>query len=685
MHENHFEEKMGKFYDNIDKLNPDSKLPARCRSVYFIQKEDRDGNIIDEKYGINHMTDNGLVLFTHARRSAGSASYLSTLTVFPVSYNKFTITKSDVESSMQADEYNHYDPTTGYFYYIKAFGKFVIPYDHEATATGDGSSRNYDISQLGIQGTVGGTSGSYKYNIDNAFFSLSDIYDMDGNPIILQKNEHEKLTIYYYVSAGYRPDTLIPSLWNKGIYAFIDASQINFAYSSSMYGLCFNGAYISYMSGGNIRFGAVAGLSYDSYMWSTYEVDANINSENYEKDLVDQRPLLHNNTITSRTGISQAEIDASASVDDQIARGISLNRDPLCLSATKVVDETSYKGSAPYAFSAMTYYNNFVTSPSISTNSYHYVIGSFYASKESLVEFETIESDNIYTNNCQSPSLLYNFGYIAKIFNTHTGGYLPVYDFDIISLYMYNIKTHTWDITVNTNNATAKDNYYAEFQIFGVLNIKGKTYDNITRSINAYLFINIQPTVPIISFGGDLSSRIIYGTDEYWDMSQWELVSNNSAIQQTARNYKYYIFTGGNSTDDYNGASSSLYINRDRQDHSIVLSKYNYTLPIQWTSRQTFYKYSSNGWSANGHTNYGFSSYENHWFVANNTLYYVDPLKNETNDATAYTEYLLYGPADTPALMRSSYRYDGKYIMTIGRWARTNDPNLSTIKRSVRF
>ena len=684
MHQNNFEEKMSKFYDNIDKKFPNSKLPARCRSVYFIQKEDRDGNVIDEKYGINHMTDEGMVLLVHGRTSAGSAGYSDSLIVKPEGCDDFSLSRSSVESSMKTEAYNKYDKTTGFFYRTYEMGKYVITYDYEARRESDNAySMDFEINQLAIAGNTS-TSSTYPYIISNGYYSLSDIYDIDGNPISLTKNAHEKLTIYYYVSAGYRPDTLMPSLWNKGIYSYISPSELNFAYSSSMNAIFLSLAFISYMSGGNIRFGGTHELSYDRYIWSTYEIYRNKDGSAHPSDhsLMSMAPMINNHTITSRDGTSQEEIDA---VDAALTSDPSLT-DALALSATKVIDETTNKGAAPYAFSMVSAYNRYVTSSSQDT--YHLVREVFYASKENLDNFETVESDNIYTNNFESQSLLYNFGYVAKIKNPYVGGYLPVYDIDIESLTMYNIKTNKWDIEVNTNNETAKSNYYAEFPVFGSLSIKGQIVSGITSSIDAFLFINIQPDVGIKSFRGDLSSRVVYGTDKYWDMSSWELIQNNSNIQQSARNYKYYIFTGGNKTDDNSGTWSSLYIDRDRVDHSIVLSKYNYTLPIQWKLDTTDYARPSYGseWSNNSnYVNYGFSSYKDHWFVANNSLYYVDPTKDETTDPTAYKIFKLYGPNNTPALMTISYRYDGKYIMVPGRWKYSNDPDLSTTKMSVRI
>lgn len=684
MHQNNFEEKMSKFYDNIDKKFPNSKLPARCRSVYFIQKEDRDGNVIDEKYGINHMTDEGMVLLTHGQPSGHYANYSNSLIVKPEGYDEFSLSRNEVESSMKTDGYNKYDKTTGFFYRTYEMGKYVITYDYEAQNISDkASSMDFDINQLAIAGNTS-TSSTYPYNISNGYFSLSDIYDIDGNPVSLTKNAHEKLTIYYYVSAGYRPDTLMPSLWNKGIYSYISPTQLNFAANSYMPALCLNEAYISYMSGGNIRFGGTHGLSYDRYIWSTYEIYRHKNGSAHPSDhsLMSMKPTINNHTITSRDGTSQEEIDAV----DAALHGDPILTDALALSATKIIDETTDKGAAPYAFSMMSSYNRYSTYSSY--NSYHLVRTSFYASKENLDDFETVESDNIYTNNFKSQSLSYNFGYVAKIRNPYVGGYLPVYDIDIESLTMYNVKTNKWDIDVNTNNETAKNNYYAEFPVFGDLSIKGQIVSGITSSIDAYLFINIQPNVDIKSFTGDLSSRIVYGTDKYWDMSSWELIQNNSDIQQSARNYKYYIFTGGTSIDDYYGTSNSLYVNRDRISHSIVLPRYNYTLPIQWkndTTDYVWYAYRSDWDNNSNYANYGFSSYENHWFVANNSLYYVDPTKDETTDPTAYKIFKLYGPNNTPALMTISYRYDGKYIMIPGRWKFSNDPDLSTTKMSVRI
>ena len=688
MHENNFEEKMSKFYDNISKKYPDAKLPARCRSVYFIQQEDKDGNIISENYGINHMTDEGMVLLVHGNTSAGTARYSDSLVVIPQSYDKFSISKSSVEESMQADDYAHYDSTTGFFYYVKALGKYVIPYDHEVHHQSEGSSMNYRINNLGIAGSQS-SSTTYPYaTLDNAYYSFSPIYDINGEPIDLEKVEHTKLTIYYYVAAGYRPDSLMSSLWNKGIYAFISPSDLNFAADSYMDAIGLARSFISYISGGNIRYGAVDGLTYDRYMWSLYEIDRHKDGENHpaDHDLMAMRPTLNNHTITSRTGGSQEEISAVEAADSTINPHLS---DSLCLSGTQIVDEQVNRFNAPYAFSAMTCYGGHTKSNLGSTNNlsgYHWVHKYFYASKELLSSSETIVSDNIYTNNFQSPSLLYNFGYIAKIHPLYAGGFIPAYDIDINYLKMYNVKTGDWDITVNTNNATAKDNYYAEFPIFGSLKIRGEITSGVTRSIEGLLFINVQPSVPISSFSGELASRVIYATDKYWDMSTWILIQDNSNIQQNARGCKYYILVGSTSTDDNDGISKSFFINRDRTDHAIVLSKYNYTLPIQWQSKITYYKrYGSSRWDLSGNANYGFSSYSNHWFVANNTLYYVDPLKNETNDATAYHEFPLYGPNDTPALMRSSFRYNGKYIMIPGLWNISNDPDLSTKKLSVRI
>jgi hypothetical protein len=303
MHQNNFEEKMSKFYDNIDKKFPNSKLPARCRSVYFIQKEDRDGNVIDEKYGINHMTDEGMVLLVHGQTNTHSAGYSDSLIVKPEGCDVFSLSRSSVESSMKTEAYNKYDKTTGFFYRTYEMGKYVITYDYEARRESDKAySMDFEINQLAIAGNTS-TSSTYPYIISNGYFSLSDIYDIDGNPISLTKNAHEKLTIYYYVSAGYRPDTLMPSLWNKGIYSYISPSELNFAYSSSMNAICLNAAYISYMSGGNIRFGGTHELSYDRYISTITEYDwKNIGSHNEYLDISVDDPKFVRNQMENIDG-----------------------------------------------------------------------------------------------------------------------------------------------------------------------------------------------------------------------------------------------------------------------------------------------------------------------------------------------------------------------------------------------
>lgn len=206
MNENNIKEKIAEFGDKWSKKNSD-KAPAYCHNIYYLVSEDIDGNITNEMFAINCMTDYAFNRFyVNGDTSSWSKNlYVGQGTSIPVPSSKAMesfIPNGTATSISYGDLSNmRYHSQTGilsaiYQLYVGYFDYTSFSEDVTVTEIGFGSSTT------------------------NLFFHAR-VYDSEGNPSSFIKKMYEKLTIYVYASVSCKIGDIINRNYSKGIITFL--------------------------------------------------------------------------------------------------------------------------------------------------------------------------------------------------------------------------------------------------------------------------------------------------------------------------------------------------------------------------------------------------------------------------------------------------------------------------------
>ena len=471
---------LGKFIESMRKVHPEFNN-VQCRNLYLIQTEDVDGNIIDEKYGMNLITDVGADALSGYYAYSESYAHVAFMTLYD------TAPQNGIQyEDVQVDS----NPASGLLYSkITADGTtYPMTYDSISGMMSQVirigyASFNYNQGNLTEPTQIQRIS-IPSYMVSSVWTTGSEvtIYDADALPSDIIKRPNEKLVVYaFWVGSIHK--SVIEKAWNNGLYAVIAPS----AYSAK-------GPFMEF----NLR------RSGSFYFTNRLE-----NYSGYE--------LTGTNSRTEQSnGIRQ---DSS-----YYFRNISGNQDHVF-----EYDLTQY---TPFLFTDPRFYLSRTT-----------VCDDYYArykifKQERLPSPEELVNDEVYTNRSDSPLLSNTFGKYKN--NENNVGILPVIDFNISSLKGFNYLTKTWDIDVSFINAPNAV-YDNTFNKNTMINISGKG--------DSYIYVNAHNDVPIIKFttsdGTTKPSGIIYATDEYWDTSTWESISDAFDIPQALQTKKYYIKTGG--------------------------------------------------------------------------------------------------------------------------------------------
>ena len=120
---------------------------------------------------------------------------------------------------------------------------------------------------------------------------------------------------------------------------------------------------------------------------------------------------------------------------------------------------------------------------------------------------------------------------------------IPVAQFDISSLCLYNHRTKDYDIAVPHVNGPTTKYMLTHFHVRLLVRV---TYNN--RIVNAYVMVNPLTEYRITGFNN--TNIIVVATDAYWDVSTYAAgtIQNLSDIPLSLQQKRYYIIIQGNST-----------------------------------------------------------------------------------------------------------------------------------------
>lgn len=194
------------------KNKKDLNNSAGLSNLYVIQKVDMDGNLIDEYYGENLMTDYGMSQFFISNGTFPSNMYIGNGTgSFGVATNELlstitTTASTSVSTKISYDYPLYYDKISGL---ITCVAKYLECYfDYNIS----GVTSDVSITEYGL-----GTA-------YNALWTHSWVYDITGSQTTITKNLNERLNITVYLCMSYY-ETLITNNYANGIYTVITSMR----------------------------------------------------------------------------------------------------------------------------------------------------------------------------------------------------------------------------------------------------------------------------------------------------------------------------------------------------------------------------------------------------------------------------------------------------------------------------
>lgn len=540
-----FPKSMMEFMNNI----PHKKLE---HNLYFIQCEDRDGNITEEKFGINLMTDYGFTRKFKNYRTDSSYFIMGTGTGVPAHTDKemFEEIISDTYipvSSMNEQYPSYFNKETNMIIGRKLTGTVTLDYNYSWLTS------DVNITEFGEY--VGGYNNSFAER-KLTLLTHAMVYDKDGNLSYFTKRMNEKTTIYIFKTCCINSET-INSLYDKGLYLF--------AYPSAMVNTL--SGYSGYDS---LRFGKfVSGkcCHYDDY--PLYSVPLVNNNE------PDQSKFGYANGYYNR-GFAYAvtgEIDNNSGNNDGRCYRYNVQTDNGYRSDMYTGEATITSKYSCVTGLFMTSCKHFFNYPQWGDGHYG-VFGIdklFLFEKMNLKEPEELVSETIWTDDFMTPRFrnsfnmypLHYYGSDEKYFMKQLG--LPVNDFNITSVKRYNALTDDYDIEEEFINDPDYDFRNPERAANGCY------YDSEFGGYN--VMVNINPEVPVIAFREPIG-RKIYATNEYWNPETFQLIEDLDNVPKELQNMRYYIKTPVETyTDRTTYATTLMYPVRESNKHALVPSK----------------------------------------------------------------------------------------------------------------
>ena len=180
---------------------------APLSNLYVIQRKDRDGNVLEEKYGMNLVTDYGITTYFASmynwfpqnlyvgQGGGGSASFDTTTNTLITPLSTVAATVTDAVNYHGLPMY--YDRSTGLVTAVCQFLKCYLDYDF------DGWYQDTSIYEYGI-----GTA-------YNQLWTHSWVYDNFGGLGMITKRPNERLEFTVYMCMSYSTN-MINTEWNKG-------------------------------------------------------------------------------------------------------------------------------------------------------------------------------------------------------------------------------------------------------------------------------------------------------------------------------------------------------------------------------------------------------------------------------------------------------------------------------------
>lgn len=499
-----------------------NKPSAIHDSLYLFEVVDMDGNIVEEKVGMNILTEFGIrSIFTQDNKyvdGSNNSFYAFCLgngcsdpstTIDPlqnslVSYiSELGIHAPNSSWSDSGDTYNAsfpitYDPVTKNIYQRVRAAQYLWDY----TA---GNNLEYEINEFGCC-----PAGSSSYT---SLRTHGLVYDSSGTRSSITK----------------RPNT---RLYITPIHCFaINAEAINRAYDNGLYMLMVPACLYQPRSANPTIFPATTGAVLDSSYPAHNNYRYNLNptfTVNSDKDIITSDPLGSSSNSKSfffenngyyATGFvcCYANVDAAGGAGTVVGRNDRQTYEYLALSYNDLPND------------------GYDTIKSLEDDIY-----IFTNNLETLLPYNNNGVVNI--NDKNAIRLNKNFGGPRNSYRSTPEGEFPCEQFDITSLTLYNHDTHDYDINVPHVNAPTTRYMLTHFRIGQFMRYKK---DGVTAS--AYVFVNALPQYKITAFNNTSTLKIV-ATDAYWDSSTFDagMINNIATVPVGLQQKRYYLIYQGN-------------------------------------------------------------------------------------------------------------------------------------------
>lgn len=537
---------------------------AQFDNLYLCESVDMDGNVVETKVGRNLMTNYGLSEVFVEHRSWTKYLYVGS------GKSAQDPTRSSLESYISNLGYATYvsDSTTVYPSEFDPESKiFSVKYKMyqgywNYTA---GSNQEYEIWEIGYGTDV------------NGIYTRSLIYDKDGTQTCIHKRPNTRLyiTIFWTVS--------------------LNVKCIEEAYDKKQYALIHPGVALYRQYGPTACIQPVARQNISS------------TNEMYISGVVRGSYYL-TNTLDSSKRIAYAKGLMSSSSWTWEAPYMYLSGMMIGPSW-----EMGYQNSscAVSEFSVLTY--DELTEPE------DIECEDIYVNSLSVINASAYDADSI--NSASLFSLTNTFGtqlsyypFTSPDWSTPKGT-LPVVQFNMQTLNMYDYKTKEWDIPVPFENAPDTYYNYAHWRMYLSLWTK---YNGTNRWV--YVYVNAYREYPITSFSN--TSMTLCATDEYWNPDSYEQILNLTSVPERLGAKKYYIVVAGT-----NAILSPNYDATKRKTHKIVPDKKPFEITPDMVPRIT--STYCGGQSGQCVGSQPISSDKYGYFLNDGYLVYLDPVTKE--------------------------------------------------------
>ena len=532
-------------------------MNAFGHNLYLVQTIDKDGNVTDEKYGINLMTNYGFRQCYREWNDSASYAYFwigsndndggsdPSFTDTALNHkltDKYTTTQAlSIDYTKQLGVY-HPESRTVTQVCASASGTYEYTLDGEQTA-------DWTIREIGT---------SLRHSNENrpsTLYTRTLIYDDQGNPSSIIKHLNEQLTIKVYFSWSYSVD-MIEALYQQGIYVVMEPKAMDFSNPTR------------YTGSNAVRRVRESNFSSRSY--------SRMNAPDNPGSVATPSEFINSNHAWYKTTSTTMLTDNVYLWTDEARPDILMTQKYATLTGHMIQDVNKY------SFIAYDEHDKLTTPETITSEAVYCNHWNDLSLSCAFILPSPVESPEFSTHNAFFRALMilapsefqgkYPFNEdssnSAPVFQYTPFGSLPCTDFDMTSSYMYDYTTHDW--TIQDQFVNAPNAYYNYASTLGYTRLWIKDPNGISKDV--HVFVNTRTDIPITKIGIDfaLSGVQLFATDEYWDVSTWEEIVNRKSVPLALQTKKYYI--------DASAQCYCIIPYREQTTHAIVPTKQPYKI-----------------------------------------------------------------------------------------------------------